>query len=352
MVGDRAKELREFVKAVESRRRGQLVAIALGFALVWIALLALRRIDGNEVGFIDVALVLLAVASISMLARPDAATKLMARISEIGVGDITVSLAAETQSVGIHVPELEDDARITPRPATTSVPVTLQLIYDRLGTHTRFIRDAELDLGEEVSVADVITQLRELGLLSVPELDMTQRLLGLPEAEIFRLADGDQQRVLDGAWTWVSRLHAEVFDRFVRAELQDANWQIFDFEQGRKHRKDFLAKPVEGGRWQLIAPRPADPPASAIKKTAERLAKVPREPDNSGHLAFKAVAGAAPVGADTAIVAPDYLVKKKQGAKQIEDVAMEYAEKYGGLRVLRLAQLLGKGEKEGEEADD
>lgn len=326
-----------------STRLGALVvAVAMGALLVtrWIVC------DGEcEVGITDIMLVALILGPLLFVLWPEGLFRIAGRVSQVGIGDLTIALAVEARGVVVRVPDANDDVEVKARRTTASSGGDLRVVQEQLVKHLRFLRDAVLDLDRSLEPLEVARVLRRRQLLRDEEYDVTHHLLEEAPDELFNLTKAERDAYLDDVWKWASRLHAECFERFVQLTLEEDGWVIYEFKQGTRHRREMLAR-SEAGNWWLLTARPADPPASAVEATAKRLGGY-LDPENrkaKARTAFQRASGSDLDGSRTVIVAPDHLCKRAPGVKQIEDVANDFAEKpqYRGVQLLRLRQLMAK----------
>jgi hypothetical protein len=63
--------------------------------------------------------------------------------------------------------------------------------------------------------------------------------------------------VLGSAWDFVIRLGPEIWDRFVRGQLDEAGWFVANYDQSLGHRRDFLV--CRNNKWALLTARVGGP---------------------------------------------------------------------------------------------
>ena len=217
--------------------------IAAIVAIVVLVVLILQLFDvvqpnGTSIGLI-VIFGLIGVALVS----PEAVSDLADRIRTVKVGSVQVDMAAlkRAERTEARTPPSDDDVKVSPRPRGGTPAAELTEVREKLKERLRFVRDALLELPEDVGYLTVVSHLHDEGLLEADERELIHDIFGGLEGEISDWAAPLRKEYLDATWRYAVRLGTTIFERIARRALEEAGWFIAGFEQSRDHRPDYLA---------------------------------------------------------------------------------------------------------------
>lgn len=164
----------------------------------------------------------------------------------------------------------EDDGVVPVRPPDCDYPRIVIELQGRL----RFVRRI-LEFKEEVKnrhdYRGITFWLREHRLLRQEEERFVLDLLDGPNTDLDDWDPTTRSEFLDAAYAFSVRFGPKIWDRWVRQELTKGGWFVADFDQGKRHRADFLA--YREGRWAQMTARVGGRTPRYIEKAAPRLLK-------------------------------------------------------------------------------
>lgn len=215
------------------------LAITVGFIA---ADLAFDSFDLSAGVFAFYVLTLLLVA---VLVEPVKMLGYLSSREEIGLFGLTVRSAKAAEVASVYVvrdTEFDDDEVSTdPRPSTGDPEADLKAVVDELKTRLRFVRQKILADPDFLDEQMMVLRLVDLGVLPPVEAELAQILMrDLTMSEIDGWPQSDRENTLDAGWKLAMRFRSRVFDRFVRRELESRGFLVADFEQRRRHRRDFV----------------------------------------------------------------------------------------------------------------
>jgi hypothetical protein len=267
---------------------------ASGVALAAVAVVLVLQVTGigdlnDNVNGFTLGLLLLAIVLGFAVVSPAAVKEVLDRITTFKFGGVELGLQAAERLDLLQTPLADDEDELTPRDDVTpsedrprggGAVREYTAVQEKLEGQLERVRDDILCLDAELSPLQVVEQINRKRLLKHLEVRVLYDLLGQAEIGVERLPDADLSRYLDRAWRFTTRFETLVFERDVRKRLIKRGWYLFDFEQSRKHRPDFLAykqtrskSKGEGpstGDWLLLATRVTPTIAT---KTIRRLQK-------------------------------------------------------------------------------
>lgn len=244
---------------IELPYRGWLawIAIALALAGVVAALVVQLAVHDQSPDGTTVALLVVAACLTFALLAPRhglAALKHLSSFKVAGVVEVGMKEAALAQRV--EPPKPENQGRTSDRNGKGYLDVV-----SRLKTKMRFvytITDLHRELGDETQYFEIANELATSHLLRQKEWEFVLSLLSEDDPKLDALSDDTRERFLDAAWSFADRFAFTVWDRFVRSELREAGWEIFDRWKGDAPRREFLAYYGSRG-WALMTSRVGEP---------------------------------------------------------------------------------------------
>lgn len=251
------------------RKNGVALAAAIGFGGV-VALLV-TQLDHGPPDSTTLVLLALALALLFGFLAPRESGALLRRMTNFKVaGVVEVGLETVVRAEVVRPPGDEGDGVVAVRDGED-----LEAIVRRLKMRLRFIYDVA-DLRDRVerktSYQEIVHVLAADRLVDHEEAQFLLDLLSDRDLGLAELPLKAQDEFLDAAWSFATRFHFMIWDRFVRVELADRGWLIVDFRQARGHRRDFLA--CWNGEWAVMSARVGGrSKAWRYPVTSERLAK-------------------------------------------------------------------------------
>lgn len=231
-------------------RAGPPIAAAIGLAAV-VALIVVQ-LDQSSPDSTTLALVGVGIPLLFGLLAPGETGELLRRMTSFKVaGVVEVGMDTVVRAELAKPPGDEGDGIVALRNGQD-----YKAIVGELQKRIQFVH-AITDLKEEIEREDahelIVHTLAAERLLDTEKTRFALDLLsgrdwGLPEVP--RRA---REEFLDAAWSFATRFHFGIWDRYVRSELTKRGWVIADFPQEPGHRKDFLA--CWDGRWALMTAR-------------------------------------------------------------------------------------------------
>jgi hypothetical protein len=225
--------------------------------------------DATTVALLVVGAVLVAAAL-----YPSQLARIVERVANLKVGAFELGLF-QFQHSGA-APPLQQDKEdfgsipVAERPKTGTVLGDLKAIRHCLVERVDWL-DKELGLGGR-RPAETLRRLEALELVDPDTARFAFDLLQPQSSDVPRLPTDVQADYLDRAWRFAMRFRPGVFDRAVRARLQDLGWFLADFKQDPRHRPDFLAH-VTSDKWLLVAARVALTSDSATNSKTGQIYK-------------------------------------------------------------------------------
>jgi len=231
------------------RRRPAAAASAVGFLAVLAVIVVKLAQDPPDAG--TLALLILALMLLFGAVAPEATGAMVDRMTNFRLaGVVEVGLQTVVRAENVMPPGGEDDGLTVERHGQN-----LERVVGKLEEKMRFVRTI-LHLGEEVEreeLGALAHILAARGLLDEPEAHFVIDLVHGRDLGVKELPYHARKEFLDATWTFASRFHFVVWDRYVRQELEKTGWFIADFKQARGHRADFLG--CRRGRWALMTAR-------------------------------------------------------------------------------------------------
>jgi hypothetical protein len=230
--------------------RGGLAWVALVTAFAGAIALIVIQLSGDKASPNSTTLGLFVVAALlgfSALA-PRLTIRGLQRVSQFKVGSLEVGLAEIKRAERVRPPQEDDGVRAEKRPRFSGYDSCTSRLQNRLNRMRRML---ELSAGKDDYVG-IAEELRSLGLLNRDEETFVIDLQSQdPLSNDWSTAT--EEKFLDDTWAFATRFRALVWDRHVRKTLKGRGWSIFEYEQKRGHRPDFLA--YREDRWALLAAR-------------------------------------------------------------------------------------------------
>ena len=300
--------------------------VATGIAFVVIALLIVAQLSGwqdldETLDALTVVLLLGALVLLFATVSPRSTREFFERMTTLKLpGGVEIGLQAVGRAERVQgglsesfddLPD-EDDVQVKQRPLEGGTRRQFEAVRHILEERLKFVHTVVFGRPqtEEGNYPATLRMIEEKNLLKPEELALVRDLLGRAEDEIALLPFELRTDFLDASWRFVLRFATLTHERLVRKSLVKTGWVLFDFEQDRSHRPEFLA--YRANDWHLVAAR-VEP--GKLKATRRRLAEA--QP---------------PFGATPVVVIPD---------KRSFDSERKGPE----VDVLRLAQLLGPDHK-------
>jgi hypothetical protein len=215
---------------------------------------------------------LMAVAATLAIAFPKSFISLGRRISHVNAFGITLELQVEeAKKVIAQFENKEDEVEVKPPSWPAGNRRAMAMVADKLRKRLRFASEAVLGARKGVPEELIVANLGNECLLPLDEVTLCRDLLGDFYKRLDELDSEERKGFLDSSWEFAARFGTRVFDRQVRRDLTENGWKIGSFDQGKRHRPDFVA--VRAGVSALIAARVASPRRTLLEKTGPRLSK-------------------------------------------------------------------------------
>jgi hypothetical protein len=251
-------------------RNVTIAALVAVLALLIAQVAGIGGLDGTING-VSIALLAPAALLAHVLVAPEYAKALLDRIEYLrvpGLGEAKLRAAEQIDKRTVAAPDDPDDVKTSPRPRDGGPQEQHAAVRDKLRERLRFIRDVILDLPGDSSYEQIVEALDRKDLLLDDELEFVRNLLADPEGRIEKIAAEPRREYLDSGWRFSVRLGTLVFERLVRRKLAEDGWLLFNFEQARSHRSDFLA--FKGGGWRVLAARVEPGKTDAVWERLQR----------------------------------------------------------------------------------
>lgn len=232
------------------RKHGVEIAAASALALVLaVGVIQLSEGDPNTTTLILLAL---AIALLFGLLAPKQTTNFLQRMKILKVaGVFEVGLEEVVRAEVVRPPGEEGDGIIAAREGQGYTEIVARL-EKRMQLVRRFT-DLQDRVEDRTSYREIVHCLAADHLLDEEEAQFVRDLLAEREWGLAQLPAEAQEEFLDAAWSYATRFHFVLWDRWVRKELTERGWVIADFRQSQGHRRDFLA--CWRGEWALMTAR-------------------------------------------------------------------------------------------------
>jgi len=198
-------------------------------------------------------LVLLGLALILLFgaAAPEGTSAMVDRMTNFRLaGVVEVGLKTVVTAESVMPPGGEDDGLTVERHGQN-----LERVVEKLKEKMKFVH-VVLHLHDRVGKEEygaITHALAARHLLDEQEAHFVLDLVSGRDLGVKELPYHARKDFLDATWTFASRFHFVVWDRYVRQELKEAGWFIADFQQRQGHRADFLG--CRDGRWAMLTAR-------------------------------------------------------------------------------------------------
>ncbi len=231
---------------------------------------------------VSLALVLIALLLFFVTFAPDSVESLLERMTSLKLpGGIELGLQAASRAEQVQqgvsssiedLPDEMDDVTVRQRPLEGNSHQQFEAVRDTLQARLRFVHTVVFGdpQRKEGNYPDILKKIEEERLLRPSEMGLLRDLLGRAEDEVERLPHELLSEFLDASWKFAVRFATLTHERLVRKRLAETGWALMDFEQNRKHRRDFLAYREQ--TWLLVAAR-VEP--GALEETRRRLEETP-----------------------------------------------------------------------------
>lgn len=232
------------------RRVGPSLAAAVGLAAV--VALTVVQLDQGPPDSTTLALVGVGVPLLFGLLAPAETGDFLRRITSFKVaGVVEVGMETVVRAESVRPPGDEGDGIVAAREGQDYKAIVVEL-----RKRIRFVH-AITDLKDEIEREDayelIVHTLAAERLLDEDKTRFALDLLSGRDWGLSELPRRAREEFLDAAWSFATRFHFGVWDRYVRSELTKQGWVIADYPQEPGHRKDFLA--CWQGRWALMTAR-------------------------------------------------------------------------------------------------
>lgn len=231
------------------RKRPVVPACAAGFAVV-LAVIVVQLVQGPP-NATTLVLVALALILLFGAVAPEGTGAMVDRMTNFRLaGVVEVGLETVVTATDVKPPDGEEDGLTVERHGQN-----LEAVVEKLKEKMKFIH-VVLHLHEAVRKDEfgaITHTLAARRLLDEQEARFVLDLVSDRDLGVKDLPYHARKDFLDATWTFASRFHFVVWDRYVRQELKQSGWFIADFEQDPGHRPDFLG--CWNGRWALFTAR-------------------------------------------------------------------------------------------------
>lgn len=228
-------------------------------------------IAGLHVDLSTVALLLLAALFLAAFSAPDEVVDALRRVTTFKVGSVEVALGERDRAERVveRFPKKEDEVATRKRTVSGDRVSEVLEVRQEMEKKLRYVRDHLLEFGaDQQAYGDVITRLRSEELINEDELNVIFYVFG---DDVASWPKESRRRFLDAAWELAVRFATHTFERYVRKKVAESGLAVVDFEQSRKHRRDFF---IDNGKRFLVAARVADP-WDSMQPVRERLERAP-----------------------------------------------------------------------------
>jgi hypothetical protein len=244
--------------------------IAAGTALLVIAVLIVAQLSGwqdldEKLDAMTVVLLLAALVLLFATVAPSSTREFFERMTTLKLpGGVEIGLQAVGRAQRVQgalcessedLPPDEDDVQVKQRPLEGGTRRQFEAVRHILEERLKFVHTVVfgLDPSQEANYPQTLRRIEDENLLKPEELALVRDLLGRAEDEIALLPFELRTDFLDVSWRFALRFATLTHERLVRKSLVKTGWVLFDFEQKRSHRPEFLA--YRANDWHLVAAR-------------------------------------------------------------------------------------------------